>query len=135
MTVRTHWNAYVNAFNGRDLAAAVALFDERGVFEMPLLGQRLFGRHEIEAGLRQLFAITESARMQFTDPKESKNIVIAEGRLHAKLHRDSSAVDIPLAVVMESSHDEILRVSTYLDARPFRLWADGPLFASAHSCR
>ena len=29
--------------------------------------------------------------------------------------------------------NDIVRLSTYLDARPYRLWADGPLFASAHA--
>jgi ketosteroid isomerase-like protein len=129
MTSETRLHAYREAFNRRDLTAALMLFAEHAVFEMPLLGQRLFGKQEIAAGLQRIFEVTESAQIQLSGAKQSQNIAIAEGRLLAKLHRDTRAVEIPLAIVLETRQGDILRLSTYLDARPYRLWADGPLFA------
>ena len=133
MTIQAQLNAYRDAFNKRDLTAALMLFAEHAVFEMPLLGQRLFGKREIAIGLQRIFEVTESAQIQLSGAKESQNIVIAEGRLKAKLHRDAHAVEIPLAVVLEAQRNDITRLSTYLDARPYRLWTDGALFASAHA--
>ncbi len=130
MTIRAQLDAYRDAFNRRDLTAALPLFAEHAVFEMPLLGQRLFGRREISMGLQRMFEVTESAQIQLSGTKELQNILIAEGRLRAKLHRDAHSVEIPLAVVLEAKQADIVRLSTYLDARPYRLWSDGPLFAS-----
>jgi ketosteroid isomerase-like protein len=131
MTIRAQIDAYKDAFNRRDATAAVQLFAEHAVFEMPLLGQRLFGKREIAVGLQRMFEVTESAQIQFSGTKELQSIFIAEGRLKAKLHRDAHAVEIPLAVVFEAELTGIVRLSTYLDARPYRLWSDGPIFASA----
>jgi ketosteroid isomerase-like protein len=135
MTIQVQLNAYRDAFNRRDLTGALMLFDEQALFEMPLLGQRLVGKREIAVGLERMFEVTGSAQMQLWSAKESGRLVIAEGRLQAKLHRDMHAVEIPFAVVLEAQQDHIMRLSTYLDARPYRLWADGPLFASAHPSR
>jgi hypothetical protein len=38
---------------------------------------------------------------------------------------------MPLALVMATEDGLISRLSTYLDARPYRLWSDGPIFAAA----
>jgi ketosteroid isomerase-like protein len=133
MTTQAQLNAYQEAFNRRDLTAALMLFAEHAIFEMPLLGQRLFGKREIAVGLQKIFEVTESAQIQLSGAKQSRNIVIAEGRLQAKLRRDAHAVEIPLAVVLEAQQNDIVRLSTYLDARPYRLWTDGPLFASAQA--
>ncbi len=133
VTIQAQLNAYQDAFNGRDLTAALMLFAEHAIFEMPLLGQRLFGKREIAMGLQKIFEVTESAQIHLARAKEAQNIVIAEGRLQAKLHRDAHAVEIPLAVVLEAQQNDIVRLSTYLDARPYRLWTDGPLFASAQA--
>lgn len=133
MTIEAQLNAYRDAFNGRDLAAALRLFAEHAVFEMPLLGQRLFGRREIAAGLERIFEVTQSAEIRLSGAKQSQHLVIAEGRLQAKLHRDAHAVEMPLAVVLEARQERIVRLSTYLDARPHRLWADGTLFAIDHA--
>jgi ketosteroid isomerase-like protein len=133
MTTQAQLNAYREAFNRRDLTAALMLFAEHAVFEMPLLGQRLFGKREIAVGLQRIFEVTVSAQIQLSGTKESQNIVIAEGRLQAKLHRDTHAVEIPLALVLETRQNDIMRLSIYLDARPYRLWADGTLFASTQA--
>jgi hypothetical protein len=37
---------------------------------------------------------------------------------------------MPAALVMQARGDAIARLSIYLDARPYRLWADGPIFAA-----
>jgi ketosteroid isomerase-like protein len=124
-------NAYRDAFNERDSKKLLALFSEHAIFEMPLLGQRLFGKREIAVGLRRIFEVTEFARLEFSNAKLAPKVLIAEGRMHAKLHRDAQAVEIPLAVVIEADASGFARLSTYLDARPYRLWADAPLFAAA----
>jgi ketosteroid isomerase-like protein len=132
MTMQAQLNAYRDAFNGRDATAVLALFGEQALFEMPLLGQRLIGKREIAAGLNRIYEVTESVHLDLSKTKLSGNLVIAEGQLRAKLHRDSQPVAIPLAVVLESTQQHIMRLSHYLDARPYRLWADGTLFAPAH---
>src|SRR5256885_1087464 len=98
MTLQVHLDTYCKAFNGRALNAAISLFSEHALFEMPLLGQRLFGRAEINAGLQRIFDVTESVSIEISGAKESPKVVIAEGHLKAKLHRDKAAVEIPLAI-------------------------------------
>ena len=132
MTMQAQLNAYRDAFNGRDLAAVLTLFGEQALFEMPLLGQRLVGKREIAAGLNRIYEVTESIRLEVSKTKMTDRLVIAEGWLRARLYRDPQPVEIPLAVVLESTQQHIMRLSNYLDARPYRLWADGTLFAAAH---
>jgi len=131
MSLKVHLDAFCNAFNDRSLDGALALFADHGLFEMPLLGQRLFGKAEIEAGLRRIFVVTATARLAFSDVTASECVLIAEGELRAKLHRDSGLVAMPAAVTLEARDGKIARLSTYLDARPYRLWSDGPIFATA----
>jgi ketosteroid isomerase-like protein len=133
MTLLAQWNGYREAFNARDLTGTLALFADQALFELPLLGQRLVGRREIAAGLGRIFALSESARLLVSATKESPTLIIAEGSLRAKLHRDEHPTEIPLAVVVESREGLIGRLSIYLDARLHRLWADGPLFPAAQS--
>jgi ketosteroid isomerase-like protein len=128
MTMLARLNVYREAFNARDLSGAMALFEDHALFEMPLFGQRLVGKAEIAAGLRQVFALTESAQLQLSHSKESATLIIAEGSLRAKLHRDEHSAEIPCAVVLETRETLIGRLSMYLDARLHRLWADGPIF-------
>jgi hypothetical protein len=129
MKLKTRLDTYCEAFNRRQSSVALALFCDQALFEFPLLGQRLVGRGEIGAGLSRIFALTESAALSVIAHRESPRLVIAEGRLDAKLHRDASPLAIPLAMTLEAREDGISRLSTYLDARPYRLWADGILCA------
>jgi len=133
MTLRTHLDSYCKAFNDRSPEATLVLFSEHALFEMPLLGQRLIGKGEIAAGLQRMFEITEAARLAFSDVVESDRLLIAEGELHAKLHRDASAVTMPAALTLEAREGKIVRLSIYLDARPYRLWSDGAIFATTSS--
>ena len=133
MTLKTQLDAYCQAFNARSLESALDLFADHAVFEMPLLGQRLFGRAEIAAGLRRIFAVTETAQLAFSGMAESDRVLIAEGKLQSKLHRDAAPVAMDAAVTLETRDGKIARLSTYLDARPYRLWSDGPIFATAQS--
>ena len=133
MTLKSHLDAYCSAFNDRSLDGALAQFADHALFEMPLLGQRLFGRAEIAAGLKRIFAVTEHARLTFSEATASGAVLIADGELQAKLHRDAAPVAMPAAVVLEARDGKIARLSTYCDARPYRLWSDGPIFASAQS--
>lgn len=135
MTVETELHAFRDAFNGRDLEATLALFAEHALFEMPLLGQRLFGRAEIGVGLRRIFAVTASAEIELSRSRSTRELVLAEGRLRARLQRDHAPLDVPLGLAAETRHGRIVRLSTYLDAHPYRLWADGPLFAPAGPTR
>jgi len=133
MTLKTHLEAYCNAFNARSLDGVLDQFTEHALFEMPLLGQRLFGRAEIAAGLRCIFAATETASLAFPEVVASDLVVIAEGQLRGKLHRDTTPFALPAAVVLEAKAGKIARLSTYLDARLHRLWSDGPIFAPAQA--
>jgi len=133
MKVRDHLNAYCRTFNERMLEGAVALFSEHALFEMPLLGQRLFGTAEISAGLRRIFEVTERAEIRLTHFQENDRVVIAEGSMTAKLQRDDGVVQFPLAITLSAEDTGISRLSIYLDARPYRLWVDGPIFATSTS--
>jgi ketosteroid isomerase-like protein len=133
MSLKDHLDAYRRAFNSRSPEDALALFADHALFELPLLGQRLFGKPEIAAGLRRIFAVTETAQFSFTDLTESDRLLIAEGRLEAKLHRDAGPVAMTAAITLEATDGKIARLSTYLDARPYRLWSDGPIFAAVQS--
>ena len=130
MTLKTHLDAYCKAFNDRSPDAALALFADHALFELPLLGQRLFGRREIAVGLRRIFELTEQVRLDFSALTESDRLLIAEGKLQAKLHRDPAPVTLSAAITLEAKDGKIARLSTYLDARPYRLWTDGPIFAT-----
>jgi ketosteroid isomerase-like protein len=133
MSLNRHLDAYCTAFNARSLDAAVAVFAEHAVFELPLLGQRLFGRNEIAQGLRRIFELTETAQLEIADITESDRILIAEGELQAKLQRDAAAAAMPMAITLEAANGKVTRLSIYLDARPYRLWTDGPIFADAQA--
>jgi ketosteroid isomerase-like protein len=130
MTVPAALQTYLDAFAAKDVEKAAALFDDGAVFELPLLGQRLVGRHEIKAGLARIFALAERCMFEIDAAQSAGTATIAEGRLQAKLHRDRDPVDMPAALVMQTRGSAITRLSTYLDARPYRLWADGPIFAA-----
>jgi ketosteroid isomerase-like protein len=130
MSIPPVLQAYLDAFAAKDVEKAVALFDEGAVFELPLLGQRLIGRREIEAGLARIFALAERCLFEIDAAQSSDKATIAEGRLKAKLHRDRDPVEMPAALVMQTRGDGITRLSAYLDARPHRLWSDGPIFAA-----
>jgi ketosteroid isomerase-like protein len=109
----------------------LALFADQALFELPLLGQRLFGRDEIAQGLKRIFDLTERADFAFPSVAESDRVLIAEGKLEAKLHRDAAPVAMTAAITLEARDGKIARLSAYLDARPHRLWTDRPIFAGA----
>ena len=129
MTVASPLQAYLDAFAAKDAEAASALFAETAVYELPLLGQRLVGRCEIKAGLARIFALAERCAFEVDVAQSVPGATIAEGRLKAKLHRDRDPVEMPAAIVLQVRDGAIARLSTYLDARPYRLWSDGPIFA------
>jgi ketosteroid isomerase-like protein len=129
VNLKDQLDTYCERFNRRDRAAALALFEDRSLFEFPLLGQRLVGRGEIDAGLSRIFEVTESAALLVLGHQESATMIIAEGRLDAKLYRDAVPVSIALAMALEARDGRISRLSVYLDARIHRLWSDGLLCA------
>jgi ketosteroid isomerase-like protein len=123
--------AYADAFGRRDVAAAVALFARNALFEMPLLGQRLVGRAEIRAGLDRILLATHSCEMRITQLQALDAVAIGEGLLRADLRADRAPMSAPMSVVVETTAQGIIRLSTYLDAFPHRLWSDGLVAASA----
>jgi ketosteroid isomerase-like protein len=130
MTPREQLETYCEAFNRRELEKALSLFAAHALFEMPLLGQRLVGTREIAAGLARVFEVTRSAAIELSAHEETAHLVLAEGRLTARLHRDAAPISIPMAVALESGDGRIARLSAYLDAHPYRAWTDGLIFAS-----
>jgi uncharacterized protein (TIGR02246 family) len=131
MSIEELLHAYCAAFSARDARGVAALFAGNGLYELPLLGQRLVGRDEIRAGLAQAFALVDTCAIEIVEIKVSARMAIGEGGLRAKLHRDHEAVDMPVAMVAEGSDGALSRFATHLDARPYRLWCDGPIFAVA----
>jgi ketosteroid isomerase-like protein len=131
MPVEELLRAYCKAFGARDARAVAALFSDRGLYELPLLGQRLVGPAEIRVGLERAFALIERCAIEIAGVKSSPRVAIAEGRLSAKLHRDADPMAVPLAIVIECRDERVSRLATHLDARPYRLWADGPICAVA----
>jgi ketosteroid isomerase-like protein len=121
--------AYCRAFGARDAQAVAALFADGALYELPLLGQRLVGPAEIRVGLEGAFALIERCAIELAGVTSSPRVAIAEGRLSAKLRRDVQPMEAPLAIVIECRADRIARLATHLDARPYRLWSDGPIFA------
>jgi ketosteroid isomerase-like protein len=130
MTAEGAFQAFCRAFEARNAEAVLSLFDENGFYEMPLLGQRLVGAGEIDAGFQRIFSLVERCAIEPRIIKSLSTTTIAEGRLSAKLHRDSNPLDLPCAIVLRTRAGKISRLSTYLDARPYRLWADGPILAA-----
>ena len=122
---------YCRAFGAKDAPAVAALFADGALYELPLLGQRLVGPAEIRVGLERAFALLERCAIALGDMKSSARVAIAEGRLSAKLRRDAQPMGAPLAIVIECREECISRLATHLDARPYRLWSDGPIFAVA----
>lgn len=122
---------YCAALESGDAKTIVALFGPSGLYEFPLLGQRLVGPAEIRAGLARIFSVTETRRIALSAIESAPGATLAEGLLHAKLHRDRDPVALPLAMVVEARDGRVTRLSTYLDARPYRLWTDGPILAAA----
>jgi hypothetical protein len=125
--------AFCLAFESKDVEKLAALFDPRGVCELPLLGQRLVGQGEIREGFKRAFSVIDTCSIAYETCKPGPNATIAEGRLEAKLYRDRYSMVAPLALVLVKEAVRIARLSFYLDARPFRLWCDGPVFGSSPS--
>jgi ketosteroid isomerase-like protein len=130
MTATTLLHAYLDAFAAKKAEAVARLFPVGAIYELPLLGQRLVGPLEIRAGLERAFALAERCAFAIDAAQSSGDTTIAEGRLQAKLRRDRDAVEMPAAIVLQVQDGTIRRLSTYLDARPYRLWSDGPVFAA-----
>jgi hypothetical protein len=119
------------AFESKDFEKIAALFDPRGLCELPLLGQRLVGEGEIREGFMRAFSVIDSCSITYRSCKPGPGATIAEGRLEAKLYRDRHSMAAPLALVLVKEAGRIARLSFYLDARPFRLWCDGPVFGAS----
>lgn len=125
--IRLHSSAWEN----RDAAALLDAMAPGALYEMPLLRSRMVGRAEIAAGLALGFEATERCAFEVVGLREAGDTAIAEGVMRPALKREGTTPEIPCAVVAEVTGKAITRLSVYLDARPFRLWADGPVMAMA----
>ena len=119
------------AYASRDTTALLDALAPGCLYEMPLLRTRMVGRHEITEGLRLALAATTRCTLAVTRTRESGTTALAEGVMTAALAREKETAAIPFAMVVEAGQSGIARISLYLDARPFRLWADGPVMAMA----
>jgi ketosteroid isomerase-like protein len=117
--------AYTEALARRDIDAAVTLFAPNALFEMPLLGQRLVGQGEIRAGLDRVLLATDSCELTITKLQAMDAVAIAEGHITADLRDHGAPLSAPMSIVIETAAQGIVRLSTYLDAFPYRLWSDG----------
>ena len=129
MSAESAIRAYGHAFTQRDLTATVGLFTADGLYEMPLLGQRLAGRGEIQAGHEQAFRVLEWCAIEILAIQHTGTVAIAEARLTAKLRRDPEPASFPMAMVLESADSLVARLSIYLNTNTGRLWFDGPVLA------
>lgn len=121
--------AYCAAFERQDRDAIAASFGANGLYEFPLLGQRLVGRAEIAAGLDLIFALLDGCEIELAEVKSAGPAAIAEGKLRARLRREDERVDSAFALVLETRGGAVSRLTVYLDSRPHRLWTDGPVLA------
>lgn len=129
MTPDTALRTYCTAFAARDARTIVELFASGGLYEIPFLKNRLVGHAEITTGLDAMFAIVETCTVELADMRTTGRVAIGEGRLTASLSRNGESVDVPFGVVAEVGDGKLTRLSIYLDARPYRLWADGPILS------
>ena len=121
---------YCTAFEAGDADAIVALFGPNGLYEMPFLTPtRLVGGAEIRAGMMRIFEITEARWVTLDQVKAAGPAAIAEGRFEATVPRDGKTITVPFAMVAEAAVGGLSRLSLYCDARPYRLWTDGPVMA------
>ena len=124
--------AYCTAFDNRDVDAIAALFAVNGLFEMPFLKPgRLVGGAEIRAGLSRAFQVVASGQSTIRRIKSTGHQAIAEGAFRADVPRDGATITVPFAMVAERGDGGLARLTVYCDARPYRLWSDGPVMALA----
>lgn len=116
MSVETLFKRYCGSFNARDLDPLVSLFWPYALFEMPMLGQRIFGACEIRSGHQKILDAIAYARIDISAFKISGPVIIAEGSLESKLLPDSETVEMPLAMTMQDVDRKIVRLSVHLDA-------------------
>jgi len=119
MSVETLFKRYCASFNARDLDSLVSLFWPYALFEMPMLGQRIFGACEIRSGHQKIFDASEYARIEVSAFKISGPVIIAGGTLESKLLPDSETVEMPLAMTMQYFDGKIVRLTVNIDTRQY----------------
>lgn len=119
------------AYKNRDAGPLLGALAPGCLYEMPLLRSRMVGRREIAEGLRLAFAATSACSLEISRTRQSGDTALAEGEMAAELVREKTGATVPFAMVVEAGEAGIRRISLYLDAKPFRLWADGPVMAMA----
>ncbi len=129
MTPDTALKTYCTAFAARDSRSIVDLFASGGLYEIPFVKNRLVGHAEIAGGLDAMFAVVDDCNIELGNIRATDRVAIGEGRLTASLNRNRETVDTPFGIVAEVEDDKLKRLSVYLDARPYRLWSDGPILA------
>jgi len=129
MTPAEALETYCAAFAARDADSVVALFAERGLYEMPLLRSRMVGSAEIAAGLARAFRVMTACSIELQRVRVHGTTALAEGTMTATIAREPRPMVAPFALVAAMAGDRLGRLSVFLDARPHRLWSDGPVLA------
>jgi ketosteroid isomerase-like protein len=129
MSPETALRTYCTAFAAKDAGTIGDLFAVNGLYEIPFVRNRLVGHGEIERGLAAMFAVLDTCTMELATVRANGTTAIGEGRLAANLKRDGETVDTSFGIVAAAAGDRLSRLVVYLDARPYRLWADGPILA------
>lgn len=119
------------AYQSRDASTLLDALAPGCLYEMPLLRSRMVGRAEIAEGLRLALAATTHCSLEVTRSREAGGVALVEGVMTAALARERTTATLPFAMVAEAGEGGISRISLYLDARPYRLWSDGPVMAIA----
>lgn len=126
--------AFCAALVARDPEALAAPFGPNGLLEFPFLKPRLVGAAEVREGFRRAFEVASDSEIELIALKKSERVAIAEGTLRARIERDGLDLELPCALVVVVVIDDALsRLSVHADARPYRLWTDGPVLARAIS--
>jgi ketosteroid isomerase-like protein len=120
---------YATAFAARDAKAILALFAQVALYEMPLLRSRMVGLAEIAAGLERAFAVASEITIVLERMRAQGPVAMAEGVMTARIEGEGAGMRVPFAIVASLAGDRLDRLSVYLDARPHRLWSDGPVLA------
>ena len=119
------------AYESRDASALLDALAPGCLYEMPLLRSRMVGRAEIAEGLRLALTATTRCSLEISRSRETDSVALVEGVMTARLAREGTTATLPFAMVAQAGESGISRISLYLDAKPYRLWADGPVMAMA----
>lgn len=116
---------YLQAFCAKDTEKIISLIDADSMIEIPLLKpNRLFGKSEIERGHSATFEAMQSIEFEATSATaKNENAAICFGQL-TTIRNDQSIEKHDIGVVIETSLQQVKRISLYFNSRNIRRWSD-----------